>query len=229
MKDQSCFIAYMSGSSKSVYSLPPGQTKAEGQNEKGEACAKENLKKLGVTLPTRVASVRAFSVDLVRKPDVGASFNRSLSEVQGNDLTELEKRDGCKPETLLWVRGTYEKGEFGAIAKIGPGVQEAFSKAGWDTMGLKESDGYDAAPANNYCVGLPGGVACVPWLNSLAAKCPNTKFVLGGYSQGAMVSRICIAFANDAAKKAVKVSITSKTQLLTRLINDRVFFCLEIR
>jgi len=200
---QSCYIAYTSGATKSIYKLPAGMAKAEGQNDKGEACAKSNLKKLGVTLPT-ATSARVFSLDLLQNPNLGIYINESLAELPGNEVIDLEKRDGCKPETLLWARGTYEKGEFGGIGKLGPTIHDAFSSAGWGTIGIKDTDGYDAASDNNYCVGLPGGVACVPWLNSMVAKCPNTKFVLGGYSQGAMVARICMAFANDAAKKAVR-------------------------
>lgn len=121
--------------------------------------------------------------------------------------TESLQATDCKPETILWVRGTYEIGEFGNLVEIGKGIQKSFSGAGWGTIGLKDTDGYDAAGDNNYCVGLPGGYACIPWLNKQVERCPNTKFILGGYSQGAMVSRICIAFASDAAKKAVKVCI----------------------
>jgi hypothetical protein len=204
---QSCFIAYISGSSKSVYSLPPGRTKAEGQSPAGEACTREYLKKLNVPLPPQLVSSRSALLEFLASSDEKAIQEALLHETQETQLTELlEKQQGCKPETLLWVRGTIEQGEFGDIMRFGLGVQKAFSKAGWGTIGLKDTDGYDAAESNNYCVGLPGGVACIPWLNQQVAKCPNTKFILGGYSQGAMVSRICIAFANEAAKKQVKVS-----------------------
>jgi hypothetical protein len=56
------------------------------------------------------------------------------------------------------------------------------------------------------CIGLPGGTKCVEQLNSLAAKCPDTKIFTGGYSQGAMVARICTAYANEQARKQIAVS-----------------------
>jgi hypothetical protein len=204
-KGQSCYIAYLSGSTKSVYKLPAGKTKAEGQDAKGEACTKDNLKKLNVTMPPQLSS-RTALLEFITSSDEAGFQGISMPEQPVNQLTALEKRQGCKPETLLWVRGTFETGEFGNIAKFGTTVQSTFSKAGWGTIGLKDTDGYDAAASNNYCVGLPGGVACVPWLNKQVANCPNSKFILGGYSQGAMVSRICIAFASPATRAKVKVS-----------------------
>jgi hypothetical protein len=43
-------------------------------------------------------------------------------------------------------------------------------------------------------------------LNQAAIKCPNSSIFMSGYSQGAMVVRNGIAYADDAAKKRVKVS-----------------------
>lgn len=40
-------------------------------------------------------------------------------------------------------------------------------------------------------------------LNKIAQTCPQTKVVVSGYSQGAMVARNCVGFASDAAKKQV--------------------------
>jgi len=205
---QSCFIGYISGASKSTYKLPSDRTKAEGQNPKGEKCVRDYLGKLNVPIPAAYATRAAIRMllpdaeDTIVEPQtVPALVER---EVDSQEHVEEADQAGCKDKTILWARGTYESGEFGQLAGIGPGVQKAFSSAGWGTIGLKKEDGYDAAADNNYCVGLPGGYACIPWLNKQVARCPKTKFILGGYSQGAMVSRICVAFANDAAKKAVK-------------------------
>jgi len=193
-KGQSCQLAFRSGSTKSSYPLPT--EKLEGQNDKGDACAAKLLKDLGVKVP----GLNRF-LDFLTNSTAEEAVR---AETQESQLTKREIQAGCKPETLLYARGSIESGEFGNIAKIGATVQESFTKAGWDAIGLKKSDGYDAVMDNNFCAGLPGGVACIPWLNKHVADCPNTKFILGGYSQGAMVARICIAFANEASKKAVK-------------------------
>jgi len=198
-KDQSCLLAYRSGSTKSKYPLPAGVTKLEGQNDEGDACARKNLKELKVDVP----GVSRF-LELLTNSTFNEGF---LTETLGGRLAstmQQEQQADCKPETLLYARGSAESGEFGNIKKIGLSISEAFTKAGWGAIGIKKTDGYDADMKNNFCAGLPGGVACIPWLNAQVARCPNTKFVFGGYSQGAMVARICIAFANDAAKKAVK-------------------------
>jgi cutinase len=169
------------------------------------------LTKLNVPLPVEYFSSSTLSsksivYDYLSTPEEeeGIHQKRDTSGNESHAPTNLDKRDDCKPQTLLWIRGTYERGEFGNILDFGPNVRSAFSNIGWGTIGLKDTDGYDAAAANNFCVGLPGGYACIPWLNEQVARCPSTKFVLGGYSQGAMVARICIAFADEAARRAVR-------------------------
>ena len=81
---------------------------------------------------------------------------------------------------------------------VGPLLSSALGKD-WYVEGIS----YTADLAGINCIGLPGGINCLKQLNALSAKCPNTKIVLSGYSQGAMVGRICAAFAGDAAKKQI--------------------------
>lgn len=66
-----------------------------------------------------------------------------------------------------------------------------------------EGVSYSADMAGINCVGLPGGINCVKQLDAYAAKCPSAKIVLSGYSQGAMVARICAAYAGEAAKQQI--------------------------
>jgi pimeloyl-ACP methyl ester carboxylesterase len=79
----------------------------------------------------------------------------------------------------------------------------------WDGVGVKYNNGF----AGIYCVGLPGGVNCVQQITQLNARCPQTKFIVGGFSQGAMVAHNCAAFAPDKVKKKIAVS-NLKTSLL---------------
>lgn len=67
---------------------------------------------------------------------------------------------------------------------------------------------YQPDVPGDYCLGLPGGMVAKDTINGAVAKCPDAKIFVGGYSQGAMVARIGVAYASDAAKSHVKVSLS---------------------
>jgi len=64
---------------------------------------------------------------------------------------------------------------------VGPLLSSSLGKD-WYVEGVS----YSADLSGINCNGLPGGIACVKQINALSAKCPNTKIVTSGYSQGAM-------------------------------------------
>jgi predicted esterase len=89
---------------------------------------------------------------------------------------------------------------------VGPALSSALNRQGggkWKSEGVR----YTADIAGDDCIGFPGGIKCVDQLAKLAAQCPETKFFLSGYSQGAMVARICTAFSKDDVKARIKVNM----------------------
>jgi cutinase len=80
-----------------------------------------------------------------------------------------------------------------------------FLTSGWDSSWTTSPVIYDPTVAGDFCLALPGGMVAKDMINQAAAKCPNSKLFLSGYSQGAMVVRNGIAYANDSAKKNIKV------------------------
>lgn len=96
---------------------------------------------------------------------------------------ELEKR-ACSDKILIYAKGTFEPGALGVT--IGPALQKALAKfSGWTVQGVN----YNPSIAGDYCLGLPGGIAAKQLLTSVAASCPQSKILMSGYSQGAMVVR----------------------------------------
>ncbi|KAF2667083.1 cutinase-domain-containing protein [Microthyrium microscopicum] len=107
----------------------------------------------------------------------------------------------CTPNILLFAKGTLETGELGIT--VGPALKAALALSGgssWTMQGVS----YTATMDNDYCVGLPGGMIAKGLLESAAEKCPEAKIFTSGYSQGAMVARIAVAYANETARKQVK-------------------------
>jgi hypothetical protein len=116
-----------------------------------------------------------------------------------------EKRQACKPNALFFARGTTEAGTMGST--VGPALSSALSRQGagkWQSTGVK----YTADIAGDDCIGFPGGIKCRDQLEKMAQACPETKWFLAGYSQGAMVARICTAFSKPEIKEKIKVGLT---------------------
>jgi hypothetical protein len=133
---------------------------------------------------------------------------RSLADIQKVALERRQRAKGgkggagCKPFINLFARGTTESGTMGQT--VGPKLSTALSKAGgakFSTTGVPYSANIDGIN----CIGFPGGIKCVDQLAALAASCPDSQFFLSGYSQGAMVARICAAYSKDDVKKRIKV------------------------
>jgi hypothetical protein len=87
----------------------------------------------------------------------------------------------CKPNILIFAKGTLESGELGGI--VGPPLKTAISSKGsgkWAVVGVN----YSADIAGDMCVGLPGGMIAKVILEDAVKKCPQSKIFMSGYSQG---------------------------------------------
>ncbi|KAF2675229.1 cutinase-domain-containing protein [Microthyrium microscopicum] len=184
-KGQSCWIADLSTSTGNEYKLRNGQ-KAGGGDSQGDDCIRKCLIKLGhPEAPGLKTTKYGAQTDLCT----------AVSAPKKEKRATLEERQSCKPYSLLFGRGTLEGAGLGLVGR--PLASAAGSN--WTSQAIN----YDATMMGINCIGLPGGTKCVDQLNSLASKCPNTKIVVGGYSQGAMVARICVAYATPQARKQV--------------------------
>ncbi len=94
----------------------------------------------------------------------------------------------CSDVQVLFARGTFELKPIGSI--VGPDFTKAVEK---NLPGDSVSIWGDPYAANVLQTSAgPGATDMTKELESTAASCPNTKFVLGGYSQGASVVDIAI-------------------------------------
>ncbi|KAK2789416.1 hypothetical protein FQN52_006280 [Onygenales sp. PD_12] len=176
---QSCVIADISRSSGRE---PAPDAPFEGGTAEGTACIKENLAKL--QSQGRISANDTLYVPDPRKRQL---FGGSAG--------------GCKPNTLLYARGT---GEIGAMGmSVGPKLEDGLSRTQWDVKGVSDADGYPADMAGNNCLGLNGGIAMMDLIEQTVQQCPDTNIVVSGYSQGAMVAHNGVAFAKPEAKKQV--------------------------
>ncbi|KAM0199819.1 hypothetical protein ACHAPI_002914 [Fusarium lateritium] len=92
----------------------------------------------------------------------------------------------CKDVTVIFARGTSEMGNVGSAA--GPPFFAALSKQLGDDKVAVQGVDYAASVGGIMQMGDTAGTAKMASLVEQAAtKCPNTKIVMSGYSQGAML------------------------------------------
>jgi hypothetical protein len=193
-KGQSCVIAALVGTTnesfEEIMQASGGkQPKGKGGANTGKSCLTRYFKELGIKAPPGTASRFVLPVERAGTTTIELDPN----------LPKLQTRQSCKANILLFARGTTEPGTVGMT--VGPALSAQLSSK-FSTVGVS----YSADVEGINCIGLPGGVKCRDQLARLAGQCPTTNFVLGGYSQGAMVARICAAYSSDEIKKRIKVN-----------------------
>jgi len=102
--------------------------------------------------------------------------------------TEKRQLGGCKPNLLLFARGTTEVGALGFT--VGPALQNGLGNRDWDVQGVMSAGGkrYAANMAGNNCLGLDGGQVGMIMLEQAVQRCPQQKIVFAGYSQVCLIS-----------------------------------------
>ncbi|CAD0101382.1 unnamed protein product [Aureobasidium mustum] len=132
-----------------------------------------------------LAATSAFAAPLAA-PQLGGipSFGGGLGSSTSNDVI-----DGvCKPVTYIFARGTTEIGNMGST--VGPALQRALESAFGSNNVATQGVTYPANVAGAISGALnPGSAQGARTMASLTqqalSKCPDTKVILAGYSQGA--------------------------------------------
>jgi cutinase len=122
----------------------------------------------------------------------------------------------CTEMTVIFARGTGEPGNCGVVS--GPPMFKAIrSKLGNDRVTIQGVD-YAASAAGNVNQGADGGKKMAELVATALAQCPDTKIVVSGYSQGAMV--VHNAFKNGVSASKVKGAINFGDPLKRQAIGD---------
>ncbi|KAF2397675.1 cutinase-domain-containing protein [Trichodelitschia bisporula] len=120
----------------------------------------------------------------------------ALGKLTNGNANDITSGAACKPVTLIFARGTGEPGNMGYV--VGPGLAQELKKAlggigGVAVQGLEYSTDFSGK----------GATTMVNLVKQVAEKCPETKVVLGGYSQGGMVVHQAVGqLGADAGKVA---------------------------
>ncbi|KAH8723270.1 cutinase, partial [Phaeosphaeriaceae sp. PMI808] len=110
---------------------------------------------------------------------------RSASIDTGKD--DLVQNAPCADMTVIFARGTTEPGNMGLVT--GPPFIDALGKQlGGKSLAVQGVE-YPATFAGFNRNGTDGVPSMTSFINDAISNCPNTKVVMSGYSQGALVVR----------------------------------------
>jgi len=112
------------------------------------------------------------------------TFEVLLAALTGEKTTYNDLNGPCKPYTVVFARGTTEPGNVGILA--GPPFFDALrEKLGSANVAVQGVNNYHAN-IDGYLEGgeASGSQSMATQIEQVYAKCPNTKLVASGYSQG---------------------------------------------
>lgn len=138
-----------------------------------------------------------------------------ISKITGNDgsnlpanATENGLAEGCRPYTLIFAKGTDEGGNVGDGSSPGPALISEVRKAvGAKNIAVQGID-YDAT-VDGFFVGgdSEGSEKYLKTTNDVAKNCPDTKIVIGGYSQGAQLTHNAAGKFSPATSSKVVAAV----------------------
>ncbi|QDS70627.1 hypothetical protein FKW77_000671 [Venturia effusa] len=186
---QSCDIADLSGSTGRMPKVKP-----EGGGPSDYKCIGK-YNKPGLEAALKAPQVKA-------QPNGISGAMMGAGHAVGNLVPGFAPPDtgkftgSCNKNIVIFAKGTTETGLLGIT--VGPLLNAGLPR-GFSVYGVS----YTADLAGDYCLGLPGGMVAKDMLNAAAAKCPDAKLFMSGYSQGGMISHNAVAYADAETKKRV--------------------------
>ncbi|KAE8353185.1 cutinase-domain-containing protein [Aspergillus coremiiformis] len=168
---------------------------------KGSALVRRNPP-LNQFLTALLDQLPAINGPITAVSGVITDLDQLLANLLGAQTTEDGFSGACAEYSVLFARGTSEPGNVGVL--VGPPLAEAFVQvAGASNVAFQGVNGYGATVEGYLEGGEPaGGTSMATQASAILAKCPNTKLVMSGYSQGCQIVHNAIEQlpAQDASK-----------------------------
>ncbi|CBX98510.1 hypothetical protein IAQ61_007862 [Plenodomus lingam] len=143
---------------------------------------------------------KSFNISDLLNTDLSPEkYFRSLPDPQDQGLTKRQYSrntynqltDGtpCRPVTVIYARGTGQDGNVGDPAAVGPlFFNNLASRIGGTSQLAIQGVTYPANVPGFFAGGdAAGSTAMAGHISTAATRCPSTKIVLAGYSQGAQL------------------------------------------
>ncbi|CAN9240378.1 unnamed protein product [Alternaria sp. RS040] len=144
------------------------------------------------------------------------------SNAFGGSENGIVDKNCCTDMTIVFARGTGEMGNVGSVS--GPPMFKAIrEKLGNDRVTVQGVD-YAASAAGNANLGGDGGQKMADLVKQAKSQCPDTKVIVSGYSQGAMVVHNAFSKGLSATdvSGAVMFGDPLKRQAISGLSADKI-------
>lgn len=161
---------------------------------------------LAAPAPAPIADPEAFQISEAPR---GLSLEEhALSKRQYSSSSYNQLTDGtaCRPISVIYARGTSQAGNVGDSASVGPlFFNQIASRVGGTSQLAIQGVTYPASVSGFLAGGdAAGSTTMTNLISSTATRCPNTKIVLAGYSQGAQL--VHNAAGRTSSANAAKVA-----------------------
>ncbi|ROV88431.1 hypothetical protein VSDG_09251 [Cytospora chrysosperma] len=152
-----------------------------------------------------ISELFPFNTTLEAAQDLITAADQVLADVEGFETTRDDLNNGvCGDVLVIFARGTSEPGNVGAL--VGPeffvAIQDTLESG--STLAVQGVGDYGATVTGYLQGGEPGASLEMASLVTQAfTKCPQTKIVLSGYSQGGQIVHNAASLLPAATMKAV--------------------------
>jgi cutinase len=139
-------------------------------------------------------------------------------QYNGDTFNQLTDGTACRPVTVIYARGTTQEGNVGEANSEGPTFFNALASALGGTSRLAIQGVTYPANVLGFLAGgdAAGATTMFNLINQAASKCPSTKIVVSGYSQGAQL--VHTATQRLSAAQAARVSAGTFSSSLMRIL-----------
>ncbi|CAG7852960.1 SubName: Full=Uncharacterized protein {ECO:0000313/EMBL:CCA76187.1} [Serendipita indica DSM 11827] len=152
---------------------------------------------------------------MFKKQIIGILF-LALSAL-GAPASDLTARQSCSSLQLVHISGTTEVG----LGTVGTPLAAALASAVPGTT--THSVTYDTSA--EYVVTVAAGAAITAsYITAQSARCPNQRFVLSGYSKGALVVH-STTLSSSLKAKVVAILVFARAQNIASFCNTGDVFC----
>lgn len=160
----------------------------------------------GVSFPISDLIGSDLTIDEYAAQLEGQSPALSKRQFSGSTYNQLTDGSACRPVSLIYARGTTQAGNVGEAGSEGPTFFNALaSRLGGTSRLAIQGVNYPADVLGFLAGGSAAGATTMfNLINSVAARCPSTKIVVSGYSQGAQL--VHTATQRLSAASAARVS-----------------------
>lgn len=157
--------------------------------------------KLVISAPTEIETPSISKADATEITIAKLQLYQNQS-LPGN-ITENGISGPCKRVTVLFAKGTGEGGNVGDGSSPGPPWFAELRKSMGEENVAVQGVPYSANVIGFLRGGDPEGTEkLLNFTNEAVGKCPNSKIIIGGYSQGAqLVHNAAKKFSNDSTSK----------------------------